>query len=231
MSQIRITLPVTLGDLYSSGTIGFPRLRLSKRDDAASDIEKPAAAFSAVLHLKKKPSSAFDPWQLRDAFLTWSLEDWQGFCEMVDFGVTQIGKKEFADWQRLFRKALILPARKWKSLSGEFARQKVERLLGRLPIDFEWGAETPIARITCTSALQTIIATIQMDALQGAQFRVCARHDCNNPPFRVEARHKVFCCSDCAHLVAVRNSRQRAAEAKNKAAKKAPKAPKRKRRG
>lgn len=228
MSQIRITLPVTVSDLYSSGTIGFPRFRSSKRDDTATEIEKAAAAFLAVLRVKGKPPRTFDPWKLRDAFLAWPLEDWQDFCEMVDLGVPQISKNEFADWQRLFRKALILPAREWKTLAGEFAQQKVKRLLERLPIDFEWEAETPIARINCTSAFKTIIATIQVDALQGAQFRVCARHDCNNPPFRVEARHKIFCCSDCAHLVAVRKSRERAAEAKNKAVKKTPE---RKRRG
>ena len=220
MSQLRITLPVTVSDLYSNGTIGYRRLsKRDKHDDAATEIEKAAIAFLAVLRGKGKAPRAFDPWQLRDSFLAWPLEDWQSFCEMVDLG--EIRKKEFADWQRLFRKALILPAREWKALAGEFAQQKVERLLGRLPIDFQWDAETPVALINCTSAFMTIIATIQVDALRGTQFRVCARHDCNNPPFRVEARHKIFCCSDCAHLVAVRKSRERAAEAKSKAAKKA----------
>jgi len=217
MSQMRITLPVTVSDLYSNGTIGYKPL--SQREY----LKNPDTAFFGPVRVKGKPPGTFDPWQIREAFLTWPLEDWQRFCEMVGYiGAPQISKNEFADWQRLFRKALILPAREWKTLAGEFAQQKVKRLLDRLPIDFEWEAETPIARINCASAFKTIIATIQVDALRGAQFRVCARHDCKNPPFRVEARHKIFCSPECAHLVAVRNSRQRAAETKSKAAKKSP---------
>jgi hypothetical protein len=57
-----------------------------------------------------------------------------------------------------------------------------------------------------------MVATIKVEKLHGATFKECARPDCKNPPFRVEARQKIFCSSDCAHLVAVRNSRKRAQE-------------------
>jgi hypothetical protein len=116
---------------------------------------------------------------------------------------------------------MIRPAREWVALKSEFQNAHV-RLSLQPRIAFDWGGEAPRAIIFAQTALEAIIATIQIDKLTGAEFRVCARHDCKKPPFRVEARQKIFCSSDCAHLVAVRKSRERAAEAKSKAAKKSP---------
>ena len=112
------------------------------------------------------------------------------------------------------------PAKDWRSLNGQFAPKKVSRLTGPLPILFDWRGDVPLAKVVLSDSLVAMIATIQVDALRGAEFRVCARHDCKNAPFRVEARHKIFCDAACAHLVAVRKSRERAANAK--ATKKAP---------
>ena len=194
MSHTRITLFVAIGDISQ----GF--------DDVTEE-----------------PRTVFDPWQLRKDFLTWPLEDWEGFGKRVGYlGVAKISKDEFADWQRFFRKALILRAKEWETLAGEFDKRKAKTLRGPFAINLRWEGETPLGVFYCSGAFEMIGATIHLDALQGAQFRVCARPDCNNPPFRVEARHKIFCSPECAHLVAVRNSRQRAAETKSKAAKKTP---------
>lgn len=164
----------------------------------------------------------FDPWELRDYFLGWRIEDWHGFFYMAggwssSFGITQ---RDFAEWQQLLREALVRPAKDWRSLNGQFAPKKVSRLTGPLPILFDWRGDVPLAKVVLSDSLVAMIATIQVDALRGAEFRVCARHDCKNAPFRVEARHKIFCDAACAHLVAVRKSRERAANAK--ATKKAP---------
>ncbi|MGA9068788.1 MAG: hypothetical protein WB424_00950 [Terracidiphilus sp.] len=222
MSHTKITLPVIVQDHYA---IPFEFRVFSETNNP----EHPDETRFWQFPIKGERRGPFDPWQLRNDFLTWPNEDWQGFCRMFGyFWKPLISKNLFTEWQRLLRKALILPAREWKTLTkefvmaGEYKPGLVEALLEPLKIRFDWDEEFPVARIRENSVLKKIIATIQVDALQGAQFRVCARHDCKNPPFQVEARQKIFCCSDCAHLVAVRNSRERAAKAKNKVAKNAP---------
>jgi hypothetical protein len=193
MSHTKITLCVAISDL----SYGF--------DDVTGELRR-----------------ALNPWQLRRDFLTWPLEDWEGFGKRVGYlGVAKISRDEFANWQRFFRKAMVLHRREWGTLAGEFDKQKVDTLRGPFAINLQWEGKTPVGVFYCMGAFETIGATIHLDALQEAEFRDCARHDCKNPPFRVEARHKIFCSPECAHLVAVRRSRERVAEAKSKAAKRA----------
>ena len=163
---------------------------------------------------KERKCDPFDPWQLRDDFLGWRIEDWQAFFFMAGgwSGSPYITQSDFAEWQQLLREALVRPAKDWRSLAGQFAPGKVSKLTGSLRILFDWRRTFPAAKVVLPDSLTAIIATIQVDALQGAEFRVCARHDCKSAPFRVEARHKIYCSIDCAHLVAVRNSRKRAQE-------------------
>ncbi len=160
----------------------------------------------------------FDPWQLRSEFLGWKIEDWQGFFYMAGKWPRQdrlagvVTRNDFAEWQRLLREALVLPARNLNTLTKQFAPSKISKLVGPLQILFDWRGTVPVAKVILTDSLTAMIATVQVDALQGVEFRVCARTDCKNPPFRIEARQKIYCSADCAHLVAVRNSRKRAAE-------------------
>jgi hypothetical protein len=217
MSHMRITLPIVVDDLVATPT-GVEAISLHDY------LKNPDTAEFRFRLPEGKSRGPFDPWQLRNDFLGWPVEHWSGFFEMAGtLGTFRISMNSFAEWQRLLRRALLLPAREWKGLREEFDPQKVAKLRGNLTIRFEWDGEAPTARLWAGNALNAIIATVQVDALQGAQFRVCARQDCKNPPFRVEARHKIFCCSDCAHLVAVRNDRKRKAEAKSRAGKKATK--------
>lgn len=161
----------------------------------------------------ERPNGPFNPWELREGFLSTPPEDWTGFvCWAGSFTRSLVSQKDFVEWQGLVREALIRPATEWRNLSGRFDVDKVRKLHDPLPITFDWKAQTPVARIITGQTLQVVIATVQLDQLQGARFKICARHDCHAPPFRVEARHKIYCSSDCAHLVAVRNSRARAAE-------------------
>jgi hypothetical protein len=167
----------------------------------------------------------FDPWQLRDYFLGWKTEDWQAFFCMAGGWWRSgsrdpyISESDFCEWQQLLRESLLRPAKDWRALAGQFAEGKVSRLTGPLQIVFDWRGDVPVARAVLTDSLTAIIATVQIDALQGAKFRICARSDCKSAPFRIEARHKIFCSPECAHLVAVRKSRERAVEAKSKPAK------------
>jgi hypothetical protein len=158
-------------------------------------------------------NATFDAWQLRKEFLECPIEDWLRFLEMAgNFGHGPISQNDFSEWQRLLRKALVTPPREWNSLHDDFDRQKAIRLQMPVPIRFEWEGEIPIVRMSTSWVLDMMIATIQLDFLQGAEFKLCARHDCKSAPFQVNARHKIYCDSDCAHLVAVRRSRERAAQ-------------------
>ena len=157
-----------------------------------------------------------DPWGLRDDFLSWSPDEWEAFIAKTgSFDPVRIDKRNFEQWQELLRKALLHPAREWKA----WGRNARLWLSAQPRVVFDWESEPPQVIIFAQSPLEAMIATIQIDKLTGAEFRVCARHDCKNPPFRVEARQKIFCSMDCAHLVAVRRSRERAAKAAKKGGK------------
>lgn len=209
MSHANITLPITVEHWLLLKDL-VPR----SLKEIAKDPE--TALYTYRPDPKAKLLGPYDPWKLRDEFLSWPLDDWDVFASTVGyFGEPFISKMRFGLWQKLLREALIRPAREWKALESEIGlRGLTDQLTGPLKIGFVWDGNTPRALIRSKAVLRTIIATIQIDKLTGAQFKVCARYDCNNPPFRVEARHKIFCSPECAHLVAVRNSRQRAAEAK-----------------
>jgi hypothetical protein len=216
MSHAKITIQITVKYSAWPGHL---------RAASPKDLENSEAAeFSFIQHISLPASGLSDPWQLRNEFLSWPPDGWKGFIAKAgNFGFSRISKEKFEQWQKLVREALARPAREWKALDFMLQIPGASIQLSRQPrIAFSWEGDTPQAIITARTALEAIVATIQIDKLTGAEFRVCARHDCKNPPFRVEARQKIFCSSDCAHLVAVRKSRERAAEAKSKATKKAP---------
>jgi len=215
MSQSNVTLPIRVEYVETPGHMTHVSRKLEPyTPDKEYRFNRDASSLQGP----------FDPWELREYFLKWRPEDWQGFIGMTGcFGAFRVSERTFERWQRLLREALIRPAREWEAMVAEFGMSESRDLLSKpLPIRFDWRGEVPMARILTNRTLDAIIATIKVDKLQGAEFRVCSRFDCKNPPFKVEARQKKFCSSDCAHLVAVRNSRSRAADAKIKATNKAP---------
>ena len=222
-TRAKVTLPIDVVHFEQPG-----QLQPASKTEFFKNPESETLDFRCLPDRTATPNGPFDPWRLRDDFLSWPVDDWQGFIAMAGcFGPRLISKRSFGLWQKVLREALIRPPREWKALQSEFGIKDF-RLTKPLPIAFAWDGDVPRAYLPAIATLEAIIATIQIDKLQGAEFRVCARLDCMNPPFRIEARHKIFCDSACAHLVAVRKSRERAPQAKSKAAKKAPN---RKRRG
>ena len=212
MSQRRITLPLTIPD-YKLQTAGY--LPVSKRDA----LEHPESAeyrwtpmgrvWTPLEHLSL---GMLDAWELRTVFLECPVENWQGFLGLAgEFGTRRISRNGFEEWQRLLRAAMVTPSREWRLLEKKFDWQKVKRLLALVP-RFEWDGESLTVKLGNSTALGTIIASIQLDALEGAKFRLCERHDCNAAPYRAENPLKQFCSYECAHLAAVRRSRERAAK-------------------
>lgn len=203
MSQRRITLPVSLEfRAYPTNLVAVSRNAYLRDPD------------SAPRRYIRKEYRELDPWDLRDAFLAWLPEDWKNFLSLAgSFSTSVLDQREFTEWQALLREALRLPPKKWPQLRKRFDPSKVEKFLAPLRIEFEWDEEWPRAHIATMRSLDAIIATIQLDLLQGARFKTCARHDCTAPPFRGDDPRKQFCSPECAHLAAVRRSRGAKAKA------------------
>lgn len=202
MSHAKILLPISLEHHHFPGTL--------VREYSASD------GSDAVYSFKPLPpelsNGPLDPWELRQEFLTWPPKDWAIFVDWFGkVGRFGISEKLFAEWQQLIEKALLTPPETWDELKTEFSPQLVDQLFRAPQLRFNWKANPPSVSLNSSEVIEIIIATVQVDALNNERFRVCARQDCNRPPFRVESRRKIYCSPDCAHLVAVRNSRARKA--------------------
>ena len=162
------------------------------------------------------PDHVVDAWSVRTQFLSWSPGDWRTFADTV--GVPDIhllSEEDFANWQELLKEAMVSPPSQWPSLSSKFGNLNVQRLFEPLPVRFR-GIPFPAIKVSAAEPLRAMISTIQLDALSGSQFRYCARNDCTAPPFELESRHeRIYCSPECAHLVAVRNSRAKVKKPKN----------------
>lgn len=209
MSQKGITLQVVLEfRAYPANLVAASRNPYLREPD------------SAPSRYIRKEYRELDPWDLREKFLTWPPEDWRNFQSLAgSFSTPAPDQREFTEWQGLLREALKLPPKQWLRLRKRFDASKVEKFMAPLRIEFDWDGESPRARVATMRSLDAIIATIHLEKLQGAQFRTCARHDCTAPPFRRDDPRKQFCSPECAHLAAVRRSRERKAKATKKGGK------------
>jgi hypothetical protein len=212
MSQRRITLPITIPDykLHSARYLPVSQQAVLECPESAEYRWTPMGhMWTPLEHVS---FGMVDAWELRTVFLECPVESWQGFLGLAGhFDTHPISQNGFEEWQRLLRTAMITPSKKWRLLEKKFDWQKVKHLLALVP-RFEWDGESLTVKLGKSTALGIMIASIQLDALEGAEFRLCARHDCNAAPFRVENRLKEYCSYECAHLVAVRRSRERAAK-------------------
>lgn len=237
LEATRITLPVTLahldpptvGDLCrAAGATSFPEIREVVRRFKLDGYEL---------------DYVITPWMLREYFLGWDIESWEDFARQMhgihwafDYplgedaypGERCHSRDDFEEWRNIIRVMMELPQNQWGVLNASFHRDKVADVLAPLRICVTWEDRTaPIGVVEARGSVQAMIASIQLDLLRGATFRHCAREDCKSAPFTVETRHnRIYCTPDCAHLVAVRNSRARASK---KVIKKSPGKPKKRR--
>ncbi|UVT19827.1 MAG: hypothetical protein H8K03_18900 [Nitrospira sp.] len=72
----------------------------------------------------------------------------------------------------------------------------------------EWQANQPIGVIETISGIQLLKATLLIDLMRCANFRICARPDCGIP-FSVTSNHeKKYCEWYCGHIESVRRRRE-----------------------
>lgn len=123
-----------------------------------------------------------------------------------------IGWDYLEQWRDFVRKLLLTPRQDWQTLEKQYGKFKLRTALNfamRFTIEYD-SSSRPYAVITVPYALNAILATIQIDMLDGLEFRECARPDCNAPPFKRTSGHeRKYCSEGCAHLEAVRAHRSR----------------------
>ncbi len=115
---------------------------------------------------------------------------------------------EFKEWQRLFRAGMRAAMSEWPTLKRRFSSYKVARLCAPLNLVVEWRNGRPIGVISCSGVLQAVIATLQVDAVIGAEYRFCACVGCPRS-FKAKRRDQRYCGDDCKHKQVVRNGRER----------------------
>ncbi|SRR6266852_6225378 len=77
-----------------------------------------------------------------------------------------------------------------------------------LPVHIEWRRGHAIAVAEAVTWNEMMMATMQIDLLQGARFVCCRRPDCHIPFPVTTAHHKIYCSWYCGHIEAVRRSRK-----------------------
>jgi hypothetical protein len=86
------------------------------------------------------------------------------------------------------------------------------RFQNALPIHIEWSKGSKRVPPSAHAVIQPItgsellIATAQIDLVSGTDFQICQRPDCGIP---FSGRRRKYCCENCAHVEAVRASRDR----------------------
>ncbi|MBI3477734.1 MAG: CGNR zinc finger domain-containing protein [Acidobacteria bacterium] len=185
---------------------------------------------------EKPPIEFTDPWKVRDYLLGTQCEPldytefsfWSGRFGIGEAELSLESERkprrmhildwhaamdeDLIEWKQLFTAALILPQSKWELLEKDFPIRKVRQLQKPFPLKIGWLGGLPIGTVILETALDAIVTSIQIDKLQGAQFQQCARPNCPRV-FKLESRHeRLYCDTDCAHYMAVKNSRARAAK-------------------
>ncbi len=117
---------------------------------------------------------------------------------------------ELQSLRELIKDAQVTPFIKWPTLKNRYPHYWIWPLLSdQLSMRLICNADPPHLAVTTSSALDAIGVLIKLDKLQGIEYKWCERSDCPNS-YRIETRHKrKYCSPECAHIVAVRNSRAR----------------------
>ena len=174
-----------------------------------------------------------DVYEIRDQFFNIS-EPEQGLRLFNQYGIfggehqssfpfqVALSFADLLQWQKLLKECRLTEPAGWEALSKEYARLRhASSILDAQDILIP--LESPIRiSLRCWCVRDAILAAIYLDKLANVKSSMCHRPDCG-VVFNHESGHqRKYCTPDCAHLVAVRNERKRKAEAKSKAAKKAP---------
>ena len=210
MSQIKIP-PIEVEVFYQSWHTRFPQTWLVEhdRDDYAFLLKEGK-------HLKELPPIAAAP-MLNDFMKLGSVGDVLEFLKRTGFSYysgridspCEALYGEIKLIQRLLRDAAVMSLEKWPSLSARYGETYARYLLYTPKFEMEWNARPPFAWCKTSNGLEAFGVVLRLQKLQGIRFRYCLRSDCGQI-YEVTTKHpRKYCSFSCAHLVAVRNSRER----------------------
>lgn len=118
----------------------------------------------------------------------------------------------FADlqrWQELLKECQLTEPDQWHMLIKKYTILRNVNDILKAP-EIMVGLESPITiRLHCDCARDAVMAAIYLDKLANVRSSMCKRPDCS-VVFNHESRHpRYYCSNECAHLMAVRSSRER----------------------
>lgn len=147
----------------------------------------------------QKRGTPYNPWRLREEFLGVKPDEDDAITFLGKFGAWSISNwmrlKDLTSFQSAVREALTSGPGEWfKSSFSSFSGWNRLR-------------EYPYFGLRTNHCKDAIAATVSIDLLNQAKFRVCARGDCGKL-FELTSKHKrKYCCQYCGHLESVRKTR------------------------
>lgn len=124
------------------------------------------------------------------------------------FEAKRLLQDDYLEWRSLIRRAMRTKMNDWPKLIRKFPAAKVNLLCQPMPLTVQWHNGRPKGVIQCLDILQAVIATLQVDALMGAEYRFCACQGCSKS-FKVKRKDQRYCSDVCKHRQVVRDSRNR----------------------
>jgi hypothetical protein len=163
-----------------------------------------------------------DGWEVRQRFVAIrKVDDALAFLNAVGafcWRIKELSFSVFQSTQEYVTKCMLSPQEKWgqyrdllRGLQRAGCSHFVSISFGRVPrLELHLDAERPVSELFCSvGAIQAIGATLFLDKVLGAEYGVCERPDCPQRFFQITSRHsRKYCTPECAHLMAVRNSRK-----------------------
>jgi hypothetical protein len=105
-----------------------------------------------------------------------------------------------------------IPYSKWQPLveaAGSDRWWGVDNILKPLKVEVRWNDRPPCLELRTYDVVTAISGVLQLKELRGQRFRLCARQDCGQI-YEITSNHdRSYCTPECAHLIAVRRSRNR----------------------
>lgn len=146
-------------------------------------------------------TQAGDAWCLREAFLKLTPDTSKILEFLTRWGLWTsrncVQPHKILSFQKRIRRALLSPPHEWLSKSESTLSPSDTR--PRYP-------NFAINTYYCETAIS---ATVTIDLLRKAKFKICSRPDCRQT-FEITSRHKRnYCCQYCAHLQSMRRMRSR----------------------
>jgi hypothetical protein len=117
------------------------------------------------------------------------------------------GRGDFREWQQLIGDLVSSSRDRWNRLSRKYPARKLAAASKPLFLRIEWTKGKPVGVVSVRTALDAILASIQIDKMRGVKSKYCA--ECLKEFPLTTAHEREYCSHKCAHRVAMRRYRSR----------------------